>query len=122
MGLVARSIGGLGLIDSMTEILSGHSNHSEESGRDAKVVTVAVDGSGESVWVEPSTSSDAMDQSRGVHPCLSLGEFQSGSIHNYEYSLHGSGNWSECHRRVQEAFAPRVAAAVDVACLKVCMN
>lgn len=118
MGLVARSVPAMGLIDAMTEALTHHldpqltPNMSNISNSTSDMVSVAVDGRGEIVRVTPPTSTH-------THPCLALGEYKSGSVHSYEYSVYGRGNWSECKSIVRSLFLPRMAAALDVPCLQV---
>lgn len=31
-----------------------------------------------------------------IHPCLAVGEFLSGSIHDYDYIMRGEGNFTKC--------------------------
>jgi hypothetical protein len=147
VGVVARSVSGLGLMDSMNEILSGHSQHTLSAAADdgseggihsgssgvgvggKGVVSVSVDGLGESMILDLDTdmhgnsdgtfSSGSGSGGYGVHSCLSLGDYPVGSIHHYDYPLYGTGNWTACRQIVEDVFRSRIEKEVDLSCLQV---
>lgn len=99
IGLVARSIEGMGLMAAMKTIIDHHEDGAAESQTCANNCSIAEE---------------------SHHPCLAVGEHLPGSeIHDYEYSLQGHGDIEKCRELIRQTLLPKAILAVDLTCLKV---
>mmetsp|Transcript_10676 Transcript_10676/g.16173 ORF Transcript_10676/g.16173 Transcript_10676/m.16173 type:complete len:472 (-) Transcript_10676:11-1426(-) len=118
VGLVARSVNGLGLMVAMDEVLSLHNISActpEENTDQIVEGVVGVDGT-----MQPASTQTCLDGSANsvaLHPCLATGEFATGTIHNYDYSLRGVGDMEKCLEMIRATLLPRIEEEIDVKCI-----
>ena len=52
------------------------------------------------------------------HPCLPLGDYPVGSIHQHPVTISGAGNFSECSSHINRLLMPLVTSQINVQCMQ----
>mmetsp|Transcript_31544 Transcript_31544/g.58720 ORF Transcript_31544/g.58720 Transcript_31544/m.58720 type:complete len:467 (-) Transcript_31544:47-1447(-) len=89
VGLVARSVQGMGLLAAMDFIVGLYVSEGQDGG----------------TQVTPQ-------------PCMAVGETASGEIHEYSVPLQGYGNATECYELIRHHFLEKIAQEIDLDCLQ----